>query len=172
MSVIAPTNTMPNAEALRSYLGHIQLFEYMMTCNRTEIGCCLPIPPPPRLPNERHEDLLGSLNDRYMCMIYMLNDSVATEREIQMFEGFTPLNYLSNYLPRIKRTDIIKIPYPTQKMDHLDYVFLIRKCWGHESDLKDFIFFTKETDRDLFLKHMSDKYAEQRNTVNSNCKER
>lgn len=159
MNSVKPAEVLPCVPHLCSSLYNIHLLEYAMSAMRVPVGLCLMQPPPPYDPfTTTQEQLLEGLRNSYMKMIFMLNDSQATDRERLMVQGYASLLYLEKWLPPIKHHQIVKMPCPNQKMDHKDYIFLMNDCEGKYSDLDDFLFFTKEENRQKFQSYFFKKY--------------
>jgi hypothetical protein len=154
-----PAKVFPDLRAFCSQLDHIGHLDYMMSAHRCEIGSYL-MHPPPRHHSENYsaERCLESLNNYYLRMMCMLNDSLTTERERAMVVNFPAFIILQNWLPKIQPNDIVKMPW--REMDHKDYIFMLRDCHGHASDLKDFFFFRSEANRDKFQKYLAEKYPQ------------
>lgn len=159
---------LPALPELCRMVNSVLKLDHMMTCVRTEIAHEFPEPPRPYKwgPEVEKEtkELLSSLSNSFSRICFRLNDSLTNERERLMVENYAPLAYLEKWLPPIRPDNVIRIPFP-EKMDHLDYLFLMGECMGYEdsfSRLKDYLFFENEENRDKFRQYMWDKYPHTR----------
>ena len=159
---------LPPVPALCSMVNDVLRLDYVLTCMRTPPSYSLPLPPPEYKwgPNEEDEyrELLRLLCDTYSRMCFMLNDSLATDRERMLVQNNATFVHMEKWLPPIRPHTVVKMPYPSQ-MDCSDFVHLFKDCNGYEdssSRLHDFLFFVREEDRDKFQQHLLQKYSQAR----------